>query len=563
MNDKTIISVEDLSVIYPDGTRGADQISFRLSPRDRLAVVGESGSGKTTIIRSILRLLPDGTTMTGKIRFNGSNLVSLKEKKMQQIRGKQIGYISQDPSAACNPVFSVINHVAEAWKAHKESIGKNRIIRQLARLGISDAKTQAKLYPHQWSGGMLQRAEVAAASARNPGLILADEPTSALDAELAHHILNLITTLESAVLIITHDIRLVADYVQNIAVCYAGRILETGTAQNIMASPRHPYSKVLIASSGRYAGDLPLTLDHAMPDLKTNVSGCGFASRCPVVMEDCHLIRPILRDGVACLRYQQSGFFELPLNRNHENQSQQFQSANTPIISLENVSKQYNSLGKPKKVLNKINLQLFPGEILGVSGPSGEGKSTLLKIIAGIESPSGGMVFHNQMPVWRLYKTKAKRQAPQNGFVMSVFQNPYTSLDPRWPIWKIITEPTQAPHRNMRPNRIERIEMAKQSLSDVGLSFLSGTERPAELSIGQCQRISILRALIAKPQVLAADEPTSALDVTTAVGIYRLLKKAAAENTAIVIVSHDREALKSICDRVVQIRKKSLTPVEY
>jgi peptide/nickel transport system ATP-binding protein len=553
LKEDRILRVRDLTIDYADGTRGADHISFSLRGDERMAIVGESGSGKSTLVRAILRLLPPSTRISGDIFFRGQNLVDLEASRMRRVRGKMIGYIGQDPAAACNPVFRVKNHVAEAWRAHGLRVDERRVEKTLLQLGIPNAAERAELYPHQWSGGMLQRAEIAAAAAHSPPLILADEPTSALDADLADHILDVIASLPSAVLMITHNISLVAGFANKIAVYYAGRMVECGDTATVIRHPRHPYTRALLAAIPTSNGELPQGLEGAMPDMKKRLPGCAFAPRCKGVLAACWQTRPALTDGVACLRDGQPIAVVSPRPPAAPKSSSGVHRHRHPAIRMSGVVKRYPSHGKQKDILRRIDLSLDAGEIVGIYGPSGSGKSTLLRILAGIEAPDGGEVYYRGDLVWQMRRRQPKRLLRQNGFVISVFQQPHASLDARWPIWRTITEPTQAPCRQRRLGPRQRDRLARALLDEVGLSFLSGMERPGELSLGQCQRISIIRALAAEPQVIAADEPTSALDVTSAAGILRMLKKVAHSGTGIVIVSHDKGALRALSDRILEL----------
>ncbi len=552
-----VLEVRELSIQYPNQLRAVHNVSFTLNKGDCLAIVGESGSGKSTIAKAILGLTPSGTQIDGRILFRGSDINQLSTRELKDLRGKSIGFVGQDPYASCNPVYRVKNNVTEAWSAHGLKVQSQEIAKRLSALGIRNAAVQADLYPHQWSGGMLQRAEIAAASAHRPHLIIADEPTSALDSNLASFMLDLIASLGSTVLMISHDLVLVSQSAQQIAVCYAGRMVECGAARTVTSEPRHPYTQALLEAIPNPACEFPPSLPGTIPDLRKPVVGCVFHNRCPHAWEACRKKSPDFTNGVAC--HLNNGQGSLQWKRGISiRKSTQGNTSEAPVAELINVTRYFRHRGKKKPVFENISLRMYPGEIVGICGPSGVGKSTLLKVVAGIEPPNSGQISYDRKPVWRCGTLTTKRVYPRNGFSMSVFQNPYTSIDRRWPIWKTITEPMRAPHRNSNLNRIDYQAVAKDLLKTVGLNHLKGTEKPAELSIGQCQRISILRALTANPALIVADEPTSALDVTTAAGIYRLLRARADQGTSIIIVSHDETALQSLCDRLYRLNNGKL-----
>lgn len=484
------LQCDQLTITYPNGYCAVREVSFAIESGECLALVGESGCGKTTLARAALDLLPVGARVTGSLRVNGIEVIGASESQLRQLRGRGAGFVAQDPFSACHPLMRVYDHVAEAWRAHHLPPPANEIIEQLSALGIADAANRAQQHPHQWSGGMLQRATITAAAAHHPPLLIADEPTSALDAEHATAVLDLLRSLDAALLLISHDLQLVARYADRIAVCQAGRLVECGSARQVLQNPQHAYTCELIAAAQ------PLT-------------------------EAIHTV-----------------------------------AANEPVIvAARNVSKVYpRADGTMTNAVNNVSLRVRRGEIVGIAGPSGCGKSTLLRLLGTIEAPSTGEIRWGDELVTSIQR--------RNGYVMPIFQDPVSSLDPRWPVWRTVTEPLLAKQRTTKPGRAERRTIARERLQAVGLN-IDLEARPAQLSVGQCQRVAIARALIAQPALLIADEPTSALDAPLAREVLSLLMEAARAGTAIVIVSHDRQLLNALCHCVLRMKDGRLEKEEY
>jgi peptide/nickel transport system ATP-binding protein len=341
---------------------------------------------------------------------------------------------------------------------------------------------------------MLQRATIAAASAHQPQLIIADEPTSALDADRADAVLALLRSTGAALLLVSHDINLVARYADRIAVCHQGRIVEIGSVDDVLNKPQAQYTSDLIAAIARTTNKKPLAL----------------APR------------------------------------------------NAQVLKAVNLSRTYQVRGEMIRAVVSADIELARGEIVGIYGASGCGKSTLLRLLATSELPTSGSVSFGDQLVTSSDRNRVLHKRARSGYVMPIFQDPMSSLDPGWPLWKIVTEPLVAKHRTARPSRSERKEIARAFLNQVGLDEANLEARPNELSVGQCQRVSIARALLAQPAVILADEPTSALDTLTAAKVLRLLVIASEQGTAIVIVSHDRLMLDALCHRVITMREGSL-----
>lgn len=292
--------VTDLEVVYPDGSAAVRGVSLTVGPGECVAVVGESGCGKTTLARCLLRLLPGHTTATGTAQVGGIDVLAAGGEELHRLRGAVAGYVAQDPYAACDPLQVVRRHVEEPWRTHRVPLPKGEAASRTGALGVTDAVARLRQRPHQWSGGMLQRATVAAANAHAPALTIADEPTSALDAELGHEALATIRKESGAVLLISHDLRLVANHSDRVAVLYAGRVAETGPTAEVIRDPRHPYTRALLAASPLPGGGHAHALLGAPPSPGEIRPGCAFAPRCPSAQPICHEQQPRLVDGVAC-----------------------------------------------------------------------------------------------------------------------------------------------------------------------------------------------------------------------------------------------------------------------
>ncbi len=453
------------------------------------ALVGESGCGKSTLARAALGILPPQTKIDGNIFADGKEIINSSAKILRKLRGLVVGFVAQDPFSACNPLATVGDFVGEAWRVHSLIPPENAVENSLEKLGIENAKSKIQQLPNAWSGGMLQRAGIAAAAAHSPKLIIADEPTSALDAELNKSVLESLRKLKTAVLLISHDLKLVEKYADKIAVMLDGKIIESGAAHEVFQNPQHEYTKKLLAVS-----------------------------------------RPKIRET-----------------------AQISESAKT-VLETKNLGHFYGQ----NELIEDLNLEIKEGEIVGICGASGCGKSTLLRLVSTIETPKTGEIYLGGELVSNGETRKLLSRNARNGFVMPVFQDSFASLDQRWAIWRIITEPLTAKHRRKKFSKNERREIAREKLREVGLENVNLDARPTELSIGQCQRVAIARALTAEAKIIAADEPTSSLDVLSGERIMKLFAETARKGTAIVIVSHDKELLNRWCHRVFSMRNGSL-----
>ncbi|MBM9466575.1 ABC transporter ATP-binding protein [Nakamurella leprariae] len=485
------LRVTGLSVTYANGFAALRDVDLTVQPGRRVGIVGSSGCGKTTLLRAVLGLLPHRATVTGRIELDGADLTGASQRRLREIRGVRLGYVAQDPFAACDPLRRVEHHVAESWTAHRLPPPAGEIERGLAGVGIPDSAVRARQYPHQWSGGMLQRATTVAATARGPVVTLADEPTSALDADLADEALDLLARTCSALVLVSHDLSLVARHTDEILVLADGRVVERGSSAEVLGAPVHPVTRALVEAS---------------------------------------VIRP---RGVGRLTGTDPD--------------------DTPVSRVRAVRKEYRVGGTTTTAVADADLAVRAGEVVGILGRSGSGKSTLLRLAAGIEAPDEGQVELDGTAVWPAGSRRATAGArlPRRGFVMPVFQDPVASLDPRWPLWRTVTEPLLL--SGSRLTRSQRRARTITELERVGLGGVDVDRVPGSLSVGQCQRVAVVRALIAGPALLVADEPTASLDVDAAAVVAGLLRDAADRGTAVLVVSHDRPRLQSYADRILRM----------
>ncbi|MEV0645852.1 ABC transporter ATP-binding protein [Phytomonospora sp. NPDC050363] len=293
-----VLTVDDLHVTYPDGTRALRGVSLALADGACLALVGESGSGKSTLLRALLSLLPRASVVTGSAIVGGVEAVGADRAAMRRLRGGLLGHVAQDPHTAADPLWTVGRSLREAWRARRLRPPPGAPAERARAVGIDRPAERLRQHPHQWSGGMLQRAQIAGAGVHGPLVTLADEPTSALDAELAAITLGVLRRDSRALLLVSHDLRHVAAVADQVAVLYAGRVVEVG--RDALTAPRHPYTRALVAATPRPGHGLPTELPGTPPDLRADIVGCAFAPRCPLAVNACHHSDPALADGVAC-----------------------------------------------------------------------------------------------------------------------------------------------------------------------------------------------------------------------------------------------------------------------
>ncbi len=573
-------------VVHPVGG-----VSLTVRPGETLGIVGESGSGKTMVAMSIMRLLPPGARIShGSIKVAGTDVAGLSEKQMRQVRGREVGMVFQDPMTSLNPLMTVGSQIAEPVRAHNgvsREAATARAEEVLGLVGMPQPRERLRSHPHELSGGLRQRAMIAMALACSPRLLIADEPTTALDVTIQDQILTLLDDLRArfdmGLVLITHDMGVIAGRADRVAVMYAGQIVEIGDVQSIFHDMRHPYTQALLESIPGLRADrsqVLYSIPGTPPDLRHLPSGCRFAPRCRYAKERCFQESPRLAgedDHLFACHFPVGGkrdhhlvASDVVLRRatsvdgatsnempgralpiaGEESGSGAPQSAPV-LLSLEEVVKEFpirkgllrREVGSVKAV-SGVSLSIAVGETFGLVGESGCGKTTLGRLMVGLLAPdSGRIVFDGDARMLRGEALKRHRKD-----VQLMFQDPYASLDPRMRIASILREPLDAQKIGDRQRRTATI---RQLLEEVGLPKRSLELYPHEFSGGQRQRIGLARALTVEPRLVVADEPVSALDVSIQSQILNLMLRLQSERElSYVLISHDLSVVRYLADRV-------------
>ena len=523
-----LLEINNLSVDFPS-RRGqvsaVNKVSLAVAKGEVLGLVGESGAGKSTVGNSVINLLePPGLISGGEIIFDGTRIDQLSNEEMRKLRGTKIGTIFQDPQTSLNPLMTIGKQLSETLIETLKISGasaREKSIELLDSVGIPDPEPRLNAYPHQFSGGMRQRVVIALALAGDPDLIIADEPTTALDVSIQKQILDLMKSLckqrNLGVIIVTHDIGVIAEIADRVAVMYNGQLVEQGEVTQVLQKPKHDYTKSLIS---------------AVP------SGDQKLHRFTVV------------------DYIDGSTEKVTL----ENVSDHWLSRNKPsnthniAVSVKNLSIEFSirkALFRKNRIslkaVDDVSIEIKTGESFGLVGESGSGKSTLARLIAGLYTPKSGDIDifgHNVLQKTEKTKTSLIRRKMQ-----MIFQDPYSSLNSRMTVEDIVSEPIRF-HRSTR-NQSETSVVVRDLISFVGMPSTSLRKYPHEFSGGQRQRISIARALASRPEILICDEPTSALDVSVQANILNLLKDLQEELTlTMLFISHDLPVIRQMCDRV-------------
>ncbi|MFJ9951172.1 dipeptide ABC transporter ATP-binding protein [Kitasatospora sp. NPDC091207] len=587
-----LLAVRDLRVDFT-GPRGATVPAVRgvdLSLRrgETLGIVGESGSGKSVTALAVLGLLPGTARVRGSVALDGKELVGLPGRELAAVRGRRIAMVFQDPLSAFTPVYRIGDQIVEALRIHQrldKPSARERAAELLDLVGIPAPERALDSFPHEFSGGMRQRAMIAMAIANDPDILLADEPTTALDVTIQAQVLDVLRTAQretgAALVLVSHDLGVIAGMADRVAVMYAGRVVETAGVDELFAAPRHPYTLGLIGAVPRLDGrGGPLVPIPGVPAPMAELpAGCPFAARCPLVEERCRTAEPGLgglggaasaravADAgdpgghlAACVRAGElaerrpapAEVYPVPPVPPAPTTVPGPREERPTVLSVSGLTKTFPLLkGTVFKrrigevyAVDGVELDIRQGETLGLVGESGSGKSTTLFELLRLARPESGRIELLGRDTAGLSRRDAHRMRSD---LQIVFQDPMASLDPRMPIGDIVAEPLRA----QRTDRTEIAHRVPELLRQVGLDPAHAVRYPHQFSGGQRQRISIARALAVRPKLLVLDEPVSALDVSIQAGVLNLLQSLKAElGLSYLFVSHDLSVIRHLADRV-------------
>lgn len=554
MTSSPLLQLDNLRIAYPASSRSqgqtlwaVDDVTLHLQPGERLGLVGESGCGKSTIGRAIIRLLPPDSRVEGDIRFENRSILQLSPAQLRQFRGEVFALVFQDPMTRLDPLMTIGDHCLETLLAHQPQLSRHQ-----ARVQASEALESVKIpasrwsqYPHEFSGGMRQRVAIALALLLQPKLIIADEPTTSLDVTVSAQILDELTRLcgdrQMALLLISHDLALVSDYCDRIGVMYEGKVVETGVASTVLRSPQHPYTQSLLQSALKIQDG-----GNRKPPVKIY----------PQVIDgaiDREIDRAIDRTATTINLSPTT-----PLPTHSTTETPTGNGATKPLLRVQNLQQHFtleqNPLARFFKAENTviravdgIDLELYPGEVLGLVGESGCGKSTLSRTILQLMRPTAGRVEFLGQELTELSPEKMRHQRRQ---LQMIFQDPHACLNPMMTVGRSIADPLLI---HGMASQTEAREQVIWMLERVGLT--PGTDfydrYPADLSGGQQQRVAIARALITRPQLVICDEPVSMLDATVQVQVLELMLELKQDfNLTYLFITHDLGVARFLCDRI-------------
>jgi peptide/nickel transport system ATP-binding protein len=549
--------------------KAVGNVDIRIESGETLGLVGESGCGKSMLGLSVLGLLPPGGhILGGSIKVEDRELVGLSEAELRRIRGNTVAMIFQDSQSSLNPTKTIGEQVAEPVRLHRGASRKeaaDRALQMLELVGLPQPKERLDSYPHQLSGGQRQRVMIAIALSCDPRVLIADEPTTALDVTIQAQILALLDDLRDrlgmATLLVTHDMGVVAGRTSRINVMYAGRIVETAPTNRLFSAMRHPYTQGLLGSIPRLESDgrrALVSIPGLPPDLTNPPRGCRFSPRCPRATSQCIAEEPPLSGDDPAHRFACWHPVDGPVKSRpeitviHPKGAERISADNGHLLEIKNVVREYPITAgilqrkiASVKAVSGVDLHVDVGETLGLVGESGCGKTTLGKLIVGVEKPDAGRITLQGREVMRL-RGRALRRARRD--LQMMFQDPYASLDPRMRVSSILREPLVIQGIGSRQEQEARVN---RLLDEVGLPANAVERYSHEFSGGQRQRIALARALILEPKVMVADEPVSALDVSIRSQVLNLMKRLQVEHAmASVVISHDLAVVKYLSDRI-------------
>jgi len=580
MDNSPLLDIRDLHTdieIRSGVVHALSGVDLHVNPGETLGIVGESGSGKTMTALSLMGLLPQGGSVSsGQIILDGQDLTKLALKEKRKLRGTKVGMIFQDPLTSLNPTMKIGLQVCEPLRVHEKLSKKEaleRAVEILKRVGMPRPEVVINNYPHQLSGGMRQRVMIAMALVCKPRILIADEPTTALDVTTQMQILDLIDELrdeyQMGVILITHDLGVVAGHTDRVAVMYAGRIVETAPTKTLFTEPKHRYTSSLMAAlpeRALAAGTKLFSIPGAPPSLTNLPVGCRFAARCLWATDECRAGYPDLSGDdthtFSCFHPVQEGDESpaaLQAKLDTQKNGDEAGAQQAPLVSskvlldVKEASREYESAGsgffkRDKGVVSavdRVSITVKKGETYGLVGESGCGKSTMGRLIAGLERPSGGAI---ELDGRDLATLKGRDAVTIHRDVQMMFQDSYAAMDPRMRIDQILAEPMSIQKTGNARQIAERI---MEIIEQVGLTEEILDRYPHEFSGGQLQRIGFARSLTLAPDLIVADEPVSALDVSVQAQVLNLMKDLQAElGLSYLFISHDLAVVQYMADRI-------------
>jgi peptide/nickel transport system ATP-binding protein len=552
MTPGTILEVSGLRVQLANGTPIVEGVDLFLEPGRILGLVGESGSGKTTVALALLGYAKPGVRIAaGTVRVGDEQLIGRPERELRRLRGALVSYVPQDPGSALNPSARVGEQLADVLRTHSLPADQDQIKEALGRVQLPATKEFIRRYPHQLSGGQQQRVAIATALVCGPSLVVMDEPTTGLDvvtqAGVLKEVQRLRRELGVAVIYVSHNLAVVQELSDDVAVMYAGRIVEAGATAALLARPRHPYTRGLVASIPDFVKPRQLRgISGVGVRIGAWPRGCPFAPRCEQRVPQCEEKVPdleVVPSGslVRCIEWQRTPpVTSLPI------QTRLRQDASTPLLGIESLRAVHRSRAGDVVAVRDVSLSVAVRETMGLVGESGSGKTTIGRCIAGLHEPTAGSIRLNGV---ELAAQASKRPRAQRRQIQIVFQNPQDSLNPRRKVLDEISRPARI-LRGLSRRAAE--DDAVKLLGQVQLPSSVASRYPGELSGGERQRVAIARALAARPSLLICDEITSALDVSVQATVLEVLRTLQAElGLSMLFISHDLAVVASMATRVL------------
>jgi peptide/nickel transport system ATP-binding protein len=557
------LQVRDLEIRLADTAADVvSEVSFSLRSGEVLGLVGESGSGKTTVALAMLGHARRGLAISsGEVRIDGTDLLKLRPAELRAVRGRKVAYVPQDPAAALNPTLRVGALVKEALRVHAGVVDDvpGRVAEVLAEVRLDASPDLLRRYPHQLSGGQQQRVALAMAFSCRPSLIVLDEPTTGLDVTTQRHILGTVRSLcrsyGVAAVYVSHDLAVVGGLASEVAVMYAGRIIEIGSTPDVFGNPVHPYTRGLLAAvPSPDRAQVLASIDGQPPRPGRRPQGCSFAPRCSFVTDACLAAppepQPVGNRLVRCIRVAEVQ--AATRERARAVPVPERAASPAPVLSVQGLSASYGA----SQVLFGVDLNVPPESCLAVVGESGSGKTTLARCIVGLHKNWQGDITFDGAPLAHGARSRPKAVLKR---IQYIFQNPYTSLNPRKTIGQIVAQQLEQFTDLSFADRSERVI---QALRDVSLNADFASRFPDQLSGGERQRVAIARALVVEPELLVCDEVTSALDVSVQAVIIELLRRLQRERRlAMIFITHNLALVRTIAQTAVVLNQGSLVEV--